>query len=425
MKTEAEKKQALLESWRSIQMASINYEGELVTYLSQHLETVLAYEVVKNLPQTDIHTAQVLDGYGEQLREKVHTTVPARARQFNTIVYSPLGAEILEQLAEELYVQLIKLADLCLAKLGGSGDAYVTFPAFKAGLAEVFATLNLPLSEAAYDQQKVIFEQTFETVLKAWLRDRNPWQDPRLLTDSVNGLERMCQILIETFEGIVAYEKQVKSSLEDNPEAYQIIGAISDTLVIKIDNIRDNMAYFLSEVEAEIQSVDETSFVGGGLALWYETQVQVTQLAGVEGFFAALEGTPIHNKAMKQAENLVKKVAKLEFNYKKEQLLFEITTFKELLNYSIERLKQSTDMNILMYIQVVEEANSMINTTLASVEIKTIDPPAKTSFTAKEHEVLMTQVEAGYQKGEIIKVANPGYHQNGQVLIRASVVVAR
>lgn len=109
----------------------------------------------------------------------------------------------------------------------------------------------------------------------------------------------------------------------------------------------------------------------------------------------------------------------------KDQIMPEIITFNELLSYSIERLKKSQDFDILMYIQVVEEANSMINTTLVNYNIRTISPEIGSIFNGKEHEVMMTEKKEGFQKGQIIKVTNHGYTQDGAIITRANVVVAR
>ena len=242
----------------------------------------------------------------------------------------------------------------------------------------------------------------------------------------------LAQVVIQTFYSIVDYTKDTYDTLNQYEADFKIIKAVSDTLIIKIETIEESTKFFLEELADFCQgsNVQLPKYISSEIYKTWQAQFENYEPRSEEisSFFDGIKFThsylllPWADKYVNERQvKFDKKILEL----KKNHILFEISTFNELLNYSISRLKLSEEIDILMYIQVVEEANSMINTTLVSYNIRSIVPKERDIFNAKEHEVIMTERSEDYKKGEIIRVSNQGYRQNDKVIIRANVIVAR
>jgi molecular chaperone GrpE (heat shock protein) len=88
-------------------------------------------------------------------------------------------------------------------------------------------------------------------------------------------------------------------------------------------------------------------------------------------------------------------------------------------------LRESDDEGTGRFTEAADKAWGGIAKVLRAHNIGLIKPKPKDMFDAKEHEVLTAEKHEGYKKGEIIKLINSGYRQNGEVLLRANVVAAR
>jgi len=242
----------------------------------------------------------------------------------------------------------------------------------------------------------------------------------------------LAQVVIQTFYSIVDYTKDTYDTLNQYEADFKIIKAVSDTLIIKIETIEESTKFFLEELADFCQgsNVQLPKYISSEIYKTWQAQFENYEPRSEEisSFFDGIKFThsylllPWADKYVNERQvKFDKKILEL----KKNHILFEISTFNELLNYSISRLKLSEEIDILMYIQVVEEANSMINTTLVSYNIRSIVPKERDIFNAKEPEVIMTERSEDYKKGEIIRVSNQGYRQNDKVIIRANVIVAR
>ena len=129
------------------------------------------------------------------------------------------------------------------------------------------------------------------------------------------------------------------------------------------------------------------------------------------------------------SETLALKLENLEnsenSNDHQKELLKEIITFNEILNYSIEILKNTEFEDILMYIQMAEEANSLINTTLSEHGIEKIGPKKGELFNSRENVVIMAEKYENMKKGTIIKTVSDGYKKDDKIIIKANVIAAR
>lgn len=130
-------------------------------------------------------------------------------------------------------------------------------------------------------------------------------------------------------------------------------------------------------------------------------------------------------RVFKNYQNLIEKIDKAIYNFKKDTLLFEISTFEEIINYSVVRLRKENNNSIKKFVFEIDNLKKDIKEILESNYIFYINPEPHTIFNAKEHEILMAEKSEQFKKGEIIKVLNCGYKTLDKVLIRANVIAAK
>lgn len=111
--------------------------------------------------------------------------------------------------------------------------------------------------------------------------------------------------------------------------------------------------------------------------------------------------------------------------FTKEHLLFEISTFEEIMNYSVSRLRESEDGSSARFAAFIDGCAERIAAILAENGIKLIKPAPHDIFNGREHEVLMAEKHEDFKRGEIIKLMNSGYRQGDAVILRANVIASK
>ena len=114
--------------------------------------------------------------------------------------------------------------------------------------------------------------------------------------------------------------------------------------------------------------------------------------------------------------------------FKKEQLLFECSTFEEILHYSVSRLREVSESDapeVHAFVAAIDENAARLSSILTCRGITLMQPSPHDMFNGREHEVLMAEEREGFAKGEIIKFINSGYKEKDIVLIRANVIAAK
>lgn len=383
--------ETLAQAYQGFQASSHGGRGLFAELICAYLAQLLMEKITKLTDTTHPQTLAVMEVFVAELRAKVKTSLANTASQLGTDLrtYSDLPREVLHHKSDLLYSYFVRQSSLCVQALSlptaDLQDHLQDAVGFKQALGHYYAQQHFVLDSLTYQATAQHMNQMFglyEQQLQAAER-----------------VKELSSVVVATFESIVDYDLQNKPTLSADPDNYKLVSAISQTLSIKIQTIAESTADFLQALpQFEVGAV---------------LQTPVAQRLGV-------------TKALEKSQTaLHKKIT----TFKKEAILFEISTFNELLNYSIEKLKQSKDIErdieILMYIQVVEEANSMINTSLSAYGIRTLDPPPGTLFNGKAHEVMMTEQHPTLTKGQIIKVTHMGYTYAETILTRANVVVAR
>ena len=133
----------------------------------------------------------------------------------------------------------------------------------------------------------------------------------------------------------------------------------------------------------------------------------------------------IQEKMTRWKEQSKQQWDKIISNHLKDQLLFEISTFEEVLHYSISRIREETEEIIQQYVIQIDDLTKQLYEALEEYGINFISPKPHEKFNGREQEVLLAEKNENFQKGEIIKCINTGYRYQGQVLLRANVIAAR
>jgi len=111
--------------------------------------------------------------------------------------------------------------------------------------------------------------------------------------------------------------------------------------------------------------------------------------------------------------------------FKKDCVLYEISTFGEIIDCSVARLRGSAEIGVGSFVAMAYEVFDRLNIVLANYGIEMIKPKPPEIFDAKRHEVLMAEVADGFIRGQVIRVLSCGYRQGNKVLVRANVICAK
>lgn len=260
-----------------------------------------------------------------------------------------------------------------------------------------------------------------------------------LKEEFVDENKSIADFMILSFNSLAPYFSENKESLL-SCEEINIIEGINETVSIKTEGIKEGFDYYLeniNNIDASENAVLNDDFIKEirGLVLDYlknnhkgYMEQNYQEITALNRFFSettkenSREALYKYNKLLEEKKD---KLISLSTGFKRDTLLFEMSTFEEILNYSVEKLMESSDRNVLQYGNYVKKIYSDILNKFVKFNIRQINPSLGDLFNAKEHEVLMAKKEEGFAKGSIIKVLNRGYSQNGQVLLRANIIAAK
>ena len=220
-----------------------------------------------------------------------------------------------------------------------------------------------------------------------------------------------------------------------------ILKGINETLLIKVEILAENITAFderrkaiagnlpgeeiLANDKERIQLLEEMFLILQGI---FVTETDNNEQILDALYNAAAETGPVAayrqrvsgscQKAEEQAEKGI-------LRFFKESVLYEISTFEEILQYSVSRLRESDNDYVKNYIDLIDESARKIEAILNRIGITMIRPNPHDIFNGKEHEVLMAEHIEGFTKGEIIKSITSGYKLNNQILVRANIIAAK
>ncbi len=198
---------------------------------------------------------------------------------------------------------------------------------------------------------------------------------------------------------------------------YDSISGIAETVDIKIQNIQENVLEFLQKATVLISEISNNEKYDRIFLLFEKYDGSLEETIN-EIFFEI-------NMLIDKYGNVCKKTKKLILGLQKDCILFEISTFEEIMNYSVSRMRNSKNLYVEAFVQNIDFVFGELKQVLSVVGVDIIAPKPHDIFNGKEHEVIMAEKNNDFKKGEIIKLINSGYKNKNYIILRANVIAAK
>ncbi len=213
------------------------------------------------------------------------------------------------------------------------------------------------------------------------------------------------------------------NSLENvTKKSYDIINGIKETVSIKCDNIEEHEKELKELYKEKCVSVTDDVFenIKNEIFKIRSGSEHIDIFEKVNRIDELLNADEIDKYIIVNESPLKSEID----TFKKNCVLQEISTFEQIINYSVNSLKTDENKLVIDFININESVDKEIFEILEKYNIIKICPEIKSIFDAKEQVVLTAEKTEGFKKGEIIKVVSLGFCENNEVLIKASVVCA-
>jgi molecular chaperone GrpE (heat shock protein) len=354
------------------------------------------------------------------------------------------------------------LADLAREEKESAPFKEESFEEYEAAFSEMFANCRL-ICRAKYfeaarripesaemaiwlvrESMPVFLEKAAGTVYSRLLKDPSKIGREGFalsLMERIQSEKDMSEEIVAVFTRQLSFYRERCAQMEKLPEN-DIMKGINETLMIKAESLAENTAAFaerarlLAERAASLSAAPSAE---EAQALEREALVQFLRLfTPVPESKEALSATfeMMHRNCASVLEGFAERLAaemarhraaldKAVASFRKDVLLFEVSTYEEIVQYSVSRLRSSASELVSDFAGGMDDGILAIERALSRRGIKSIKPSPHDMFNGREHEVLMAEKSEGFGKGEIIKLMTSGYKQDASVLVRANVIAAR
>jgi len=215
-------------------------------------------------------------------------------------------------------------------------------------------------------------------------------------------------------------------------EGAEILRGVSETIEIKIEGLRESIGQLKDECSKTIDSfaIENTAPTDDEIQT-AKTEVWQLWAKNPDDFNpnSIYSNTPMLIEKRSQQEKNTSRchetIEKQLQKFKRETLLYEISTYEEIIFYSVSRLRTLESPECQQGAALADDTLILLEALLKRNHIEIIRPQPHDPFNSKEHEVLMAESAPDFTKGEIIKLMTSGYRQNDVVLLRANVIAAR
>ncbi len=319
-----------------------------------------------------------------------------------------------------------------------------------------FITPEYILSKVDFEGLLIIFRERFErykqTVEKEIadyieneIGDKNTKKFVFYINRAAFSHEALAKDLAGVFEDITDKINLDWDTFEDASKTdLDILTGIKETVSIKKDCIMENLDIFAVDAEKLILSFDDekynlsdedirdcldevvdSMFDSLKQILSDERKVIMTIRKTLNDYFASENYKNAVEKVLKKKRQKMEQMDKMCRKFDKDVLLYEVSTFEEIIHYSVTKLLESENEAVLSIVKYINEKYSDIDRILKNYDILPIRPKPHEMFNGKEHEVLVAEFNEEYKKGEIIKLMNSGFKSGDAVLFRANVIAAK
>jgi len=234
----------------------------------------------------------------------------------------------------------------------------------------------------------------------------------------------------EVAEAFVRLRENWPASESADCEGTEILRGIAETIEIKIEGLRESIGQMTKECAAIIDGfAAENVSPSDEDILAAKAEIWQLWTSNSDHFEAALPDLPIfaerRNLYEKSTARCEAAIEKNLMKFKRETLLYELSTYEEITFYSVSRLRGLEPLEFRQAAALADDTLELLDVLLKKNNIDIIRPRPHDTFNPREHEALMAESNPGFNKGEIVKLMNSGYKQKDVVLLRANVIAAR
>ncbi|MDR3238498.1 MAG: nucleotide exchange factor GrpE [Clostridiales bacterium] len=318
---------------------------------------------------------------------------------------------------------------------------------------DIFVNSRIALEKTFLEKILIYADRASETLAQIKCHIDVLWQNifagskeaAEQLWAQVQQEKKLAEELASLFASLTSFYRE-RDFLYEAFSENEILRGINETLFIKIESLEENKSMFAQKADEILRSFPEESPPPDPeqaapilFRIWKKIFWQIpaeTSLGDDEkraGLFADFYRSAAADHALREYkrkkdeafERQIEKIQRLSLNFKKNAVLYEISTYEEILQYSVSRLRESDREAVLDYVQLIDESVEKIARVLEKNNISIISPEPREPFNGREHEALMAEKNEAFEKGQIIKRVTSGYRQGDKVLLRANVIAAR
>ena len=258
---------------------------------------------------------------------------------------------------------------------------------------------------------------------------------------AVSALVMMSNDVALCFGGILDHYNEYKESLDVSDDK-EIVKGVAETILIKIDSLREAVQGFEEDTDrlfGAFTTKEDSIAIDPEAAVYLQAHLVRNLLPyGKETTNGAMIVKKLADEMVEHRDfseykqsmdkGLAKKTDGLEkrmLKFMRDSFFYELSTFEEIMYYSVSRLRESDDDDVLALVTEIDIQYKRTGDILTKYGVEKIAPVAHDAFNPKENEVLMAEESEGFKKGEIIKTVNSGYRQGDVIIMRANVIAAR
>ncbi|GHU52190.1 hypothetical protein AGMMS49975_07480 [Clostridia bacterium] len=287
-------------------------------------------------------------------------------------------------------------------------------------------------AETSFAELKSAFELAFKKKIIGEMATNGLGHIIYFIKKQIISAENMTEELKTAFSAITKFFEEHDLSECGN---FDIIHGVYDTIRIKIDCLRENRNLFADSATeliapnpnaplvSNLSDKELDSLLAESFADWL---ARANAGGDTDEIILAMPFYQSFVEKRKKQHNSVIELAKKRFiEYQKDYVLFEISTYEEIMTYSVSKLRDSADYLVLQFVEICDQTMEDIKSVLRDNNFSIIAPAPHTAFNGREHEVIMAEKSPDFKKGEVIKLMNSGYKHENVVVMRANVIAAR
>lgn len=402
-----------------------NFYYESIKQEKENIEAIIKIQV--NALEEEMKVEDYEDGEQQIIQEILHTIREA---------YQHLGKEIEE--LEKFFKDAEKQPNKINLYTYEEFDEYLRTKGMDAYIKDLKGRKKVEFN----NEELLKFYEAYERFHKIWDELKNEFLNTYFdqinkesIEDKVN---KKIQSSIEMSDKIVNLFLDFNKKYDEKKELPQaeytpIIKGIIETLSIKVESLQEsielfssNTTEFLEDIKKELELfLEEYSLLEKGYERFIKEAYDIESISTLLDEILDEELQNFNRKVVRKYEKIEQEADKKIIKFLREHLLFEISTYEEIIYYSVSRLREEKEDFTVEYVKTIDYLTKAIEEVLKIHEIESINPTPHEKFNGKEHEVLMAEVKEGFNKGEIIKTMNRGYLYNKHIVLKANVIAGK